>query len=80
MKVEAMAAIQYPRSSVWPIRRKCPIDRANASSVSRWAMTARRQNGRCRNQGARAAEYSRWRAFRRNVSSTTPGQARPLVT
>ena len=53
---------------------------ANASSVSRCAITARRQNGTWRNHGASAAEYSRWRALSRAVSSTMAGQARPLAT
>ena len=54
--------------------------RANASSVSTCAMTARRPSGTPRSHGASAAEYSRWRAFSRPVRRMTPGQANPLAT
>ena len=41
MNTSTTAAIQYPGTSTRPIRWKCAAARANASSVSTWAIAAR---------------------------------------
>ncbi len=56
MKVAAIPAIQYPRVSGHASRRKWPIDNANDSSVTRWAMTARRGVVTFASHGPSAAE------------------------
>ena len=55
MNTPRTAPIQYPGTSTRPSRWKCVAARANASSVSTWAIAARSRNGTCRSRGASEA-------------------------